>query len=345
MKKAGNVILGIAKVLLILCLCFILVYVVMASMNGNMTNGFNVKKGYYGVNPTWLDDADETVIDDIYARLDVDGTFMTAYNIYRKACEKLMLTKAYGVRAKSSISVEAAGLSLTCASNRTEQYKIAGTPMLNANQKTFASYVNTIYITDVSDPALSGVLKAAVQFATRGYSDGESNYIQKGKLEAMDGEEEVITWNEKYSPDNPSVTRTYEDDEIRDKCNFVITPDTIIPESVSIDREYDEKAQSYLYHITMDLDCEDSGVDSATYYEVKAISDLLGSNMKSLTYSQLKIDMTLYGNGYLMTWDTVQEWTLTYALSFLQMSGKALNIKNEMFSYDAKECEVINFTK
>ena len=67
--------------------------------------------------------------------------------------------------------------------------------------------------------------------------------------------------------------------------------------------------------------------------------------MKSLTYSQLKIDMTLYGNGYLMTWDTVQEWTLTYALGFLQMSGTALNIKNEMFSYNAQECEVIDFTK
>ncbi len=67
--------------------------------------------------------------------------------------------------------------------------------------------------------------------------------------------------------------------------------------------------------------------------------------MKSLTYSQLKIDMTLYGNDYLMTWDTVQEWTLTYALGLLQMSGTALNIKNEMFSYNAQECEVIDFTK
>ena len=95
----------------------------------------------------------------------------------------------------------------------------------------------------------------------------------------------------------------------------------------------------------MNLNCENSGVDSATYYEVKAISDLLGSNMKSLTYSQLKIDMTLYGNGYLMTWDTVQEWTLTYALGLLQMSGTALNIKNETFSYNAQECEVIDFTK
>lgn len=345
MKKACSVILVIAKTLIILCLCFILVYVAMASMNGNMTNGFNVKRESYGENPTWLADADETVIDDIYARLDTDGTFMTAYNIYRKACEKLMLTKSYGVRAKSSIAVEAAGLSLTCASNRTEQYKIAGTPTLNANQKTFSSYVNTIYITDVSDPALSGVLKEAVQFATRGYSDGESSYIQKGKLETMDGEEEVITWNETYSPDNPSVTRTYEDDEIRDKCNFVITPDTIIPESVSIDRTYDEEAKSYLYHITMDLKCEDSGVDSATYYEVKAISDLLGRNMKSLVYSQLKIDMTLYGNGYLMTWDTVQKWTLTYALRIFQMSGTALSTKKEMFSYKESECKVINFTK
>ncbi|MGN1042866.1 MAG: hypothetical protein ACI4SK_05230, partial [Christensenellales bacterium] len=230
-------------------------------------------------------------------------------------------------------------------SNRTEQYMVAGTPALNANQKVYSSYVNTIYITQVSNPALEGILKSAVQFATRGYSDGTEDYVQKGSLSAMDGEDEVIEWNKNFEVEKPSAKRTYADDEIRDKCNFVVTKDTIVPESVVIEREYDAQAKGYLYHVSMDLDCTDESENGATYYEAKAIKDLLGSNMKSLVYSQLKIDMTLYSNGYLMTWDTVQEWTLNYSVAFLSAEGTALNKKCEVFSYQPDECKVVDFTK
>lgn len=344
MKKAFNVVFNIVKILLIIFLCFEICYLCMAAMDEAMENRFRTDGGYYGKNPVWLADSADTVIDDIYANIDTVGAETTAYNIYRKACEKLMLVPAYGLRAKCDIDVTSGDISLTCASNRTEQYKVAATPVLNANQKVYSSYTNTIYITDANDAAMATLLKGAVQFATRGYSDGENSYIQKGDIEAMDGEEEVITWKTSYEPDTPSASRTYTDDAIRDKCNFIITPDTIVPGSVEIKKEQDEDGAD-LYHITMDLDCTDDSENGATYYEVKAIKDLLGKNMKSLVYSQLKIDMTIYSNGYLKYWDTIQEWTLKYEVGLFKLSGTAVNNKHEVFSYDAKECEVVNFTE
>jgi len=345
MKKAFAVICCIFKILIIIVLCLQVTYLCLAAMNVTTENGFVMNKSHYGENPLWLAGSADRPIDEIYDNSDAVGKVKTAYDMYVKACEKLMLTKAYGIRATSDIDVIALGLSLTCASNRTEQYEVAGTPVLNANQKVYSSYVNTVYITQVSDPGLESFLKSVVQIANRGYSDGTENYIQKGSLDNMDGEDEVITWNTDYKPENLTAQRVYKDDEIRDKCNFIVNMDTIIPESVVIEREYDDKAGMYLYHLSMNLYCDDDSENGATYYEAKAIKDLIGDRMKSLVYSQLKIDATLYSNGYFMTWDTAQEWTLTFKLLFSELSGTALNQKKEMFSYHPDDCEVVNFTK
>lgn len=307
-------------------------------------NNFETFTGNFGKNPDWLDDWQSTPIDDLYARIGEDGEFAVAYRIYLKACEKLMLTPAYGVRATSSINVTAGKIQMEVGSNRTEQYRVAGTPTLNANQKVFSSYTNTIYVLDVSDDTLAALLKGLIQFADRGYSDGTNSYKQKGKLNMMENGEESIDWSTDYAPEEKSALRTYKDDEIREKCNFVITPDTILKDSVSIERELDEAENMYKYRIKMSLDCSDNSEGSATYYEAKAIGDVLGKNMKSLVYSKMDIDMTLYSNGYLMTWDTVQEWTLKYDIVISTLSGTALNKKYEVFSYDPRDCEVVDFT-
>ncbi len=346
MKKAVNVIVGIIKVLIVLALCFVVIYVGLTTLDTDIENSFNINKGYFGVNPSWLSDANSTVIDEIYNMREENGDFLTAYNIYLEACKKLMLVPAYGIRAKCDIDVSAIGIDLTCSSNRTEQYKVAGVPELNANQQVYSSYVNTIYISDVVglDHTLAGVLKSAIQFATRGYSDGTTDYKQDGKILAMDGDDEIIEWDAKFGLEDQTYKRRYEDDDIRDKCNFVVNEDTILPDSIVIDRDYDEEEGMYLYNVKMDLDCSNSDEGSAAYYEVAAIKDLLGKNMESLEYSQLRIEMSLYSNGYMIKWDTVQEWTLKYNLLFLSVEGTALNKKTEVFSYKEAECEVFDFT-
>ncbi len=332
------------KILLIIYLVFILGYFSVAIFNRKVDNTFRLEVGNYKKNPIWMPDKNDTIIDEIYATAETDGALSTAYNMYLAACKKLMLTKDYGIRATGLVDVSASNLKIDVITNRTEQYHVVNEPVLNANQKVLSSYTNTIYVTEVSDKALSSILIAAIQFADRGFADGTNYYKQKGKLERMDEQGENVVWKTDYSTEKPPL-RTYNDSDIREKCNFVITLDTIVADSVKIEREYDETYNSYLYHVSMDLDCTSHEEGSATYYESKAIKDLLGSNMKSLVYSQMKVDFTIYSNGYFITWNTVQEWTLEYSLSFLgSLSGTALNRKSEVFSYDKRECAVMDFT-
>lgn len=337
---------GIFKVLIIIVLIAMSVYLAVTIWDTDMQNNFVAKVGNYGVNPDWLPDGKSNDIDLLYDKIATDGEFAVAYAIYRKACEKLMLVQQYGVRAVSSIDVDAIGVQMEVASNRTEQYRVAGTPMLNANQKVFSSYTNTIYVIDVNNEFLGGLLKPTIQFADRGYSDGANAYKQKGKLSVMEGDNEVIEWAKDYGPEEQTAARTYEDGDIKEKCNFIFTPETILKDSVIIEREYDEKYDAFKYRIRLSLDCSDNSEGSATYYEAKAIGDVLGKNMKSLVYNKLDIDMTMYSNGYLLSWDTVQEWTLTYSIPIVgSLSGTALNTKKEVLSYDARDCEVVDFTK
>ena len=314
----------------------------MAVFNLNIDNKFNIEKGHYGKNPTWLDDADSTEVDTIFANLSSQSEDDLAYAIYRLGCQKLMLSKTYGVRASSNIRAKAGELIIDVASNRTEQYEVAGTPVLNANQKVYSSYTNTIYVIDLNDDALAGVLKNVIQFADRGYADGTNSYKQKGKLSIMDDEEEVVDWASDYEVVDTSGDRKYKDDDIREKCNFIITPSTILPGSSKVTRE--EKDGSYLYTVKFSLDCSDYSEGSATYYEVKALKDTLGSNMRSLDYTKLDIEFTIGSNGYMRSWHSLQEWTLLYSVIGLKLEGTATFDKSELFSYYAPECQVYDFT-
>lgn len=350
MKKALKVIITIFKVIIILALIAELVYLSMAVFNIQVDNKFHLQKGRYGANPTWVHDAESVEADEIYASLSSSNQDEIAYELYLLGCKKLMLSQNYGVRATSAIRAKSGGYIIDVASNRTEQYEVAGTPVLNANQKVYSSYTNTIYVIDINDDALAGVLKNVIQFADRGYSDGQNSYKQKGKLtvttDESDGEnEETIAWAEDYAPQDTSGDRKYKDDDIREKCNFIITKDTILPGSASIEKVSDEKSSDYVYKVKFSLDCSDHSEGSATYYEVKALKDTLGSNMKSITYTQLDIEFTIGGNGYMRSWHSLQEWTLLYAVSILKLEGTATFDKSELFSYYAPECEVVNFTK
>lgn len=334
------------KIITIIILCAILIYISVAASSKKVDNKFYLvpRNTNYGENPIWMSDGKDDPVNDIYDQIDQIGMVQASYNMYQLACKKLMLSKAYGLRANSSIKVKAIDLTVDVLSNRIEAYKVVDTPVLNANQKVESSYQNTVYITKVSDPFLSGVLQKAVQIANRGYFDGDNRFIQSGKLSPMEDGGEVIEWATNYDDEKLTAERTYKDDEIREKCNFIINDSTIL-NNAEITREYDEDEKMYFYTINIELDCTDSQTEgAATYYEAKAIGDILGDNMKSLIYSQMKITMTMYENGYLINWNSTQEWTLSYKVAIFAATGVALSEKNEVFTYDPRDCEVVNFT-
>lgn len=349
MNKFLKVLMNISKILTIIVLCFILTYICFAASDQVVDNKFYLvpRNTNYGENPVWASNGSTSSINDIYNSIDEIGSKRAAYEMYIQACKNLMLSNNYGIRSSANVHVDSPTMNISCdvIVNRVENYHVVGTPALNANQAMETSDQQTIYMVEVSNQGIAGILKSVVQIANRVYTIDGTSYKQSGNLSAMDDGGEVIEWSTDYAPEEVSAKRTYADTDIREKCNFIINLDTMLDTAV-ITREYDEDEEMYFYSIDIQLDCAGSGDEgSATYYEYKAIFDLLGKNMKSLIYSKLNFHMTMYENGYFINWEQVEEWTVTYGVSFMEATGTALSSKAEVFTYAPLDCEVVNFTK
>lgn len=342
MKKFLRVVEVIFKVIAIIVLLVLTVYLALCSYDVSVDNSFTLSKGSYGKNPIWLSDGNATTVDDIYEKSE-GNDYLATYKIYELVCKKLMLSKAYGSRAKSVIQAwvgesygDKNGLSVDVTNNSSHQYLVAGEPELNANQKVYKSYTNSIYLTDCSNDGFKGILKAAVQFADRGYSDGVKSYKQKGTLKVMDDGDEIFDWNGDVTESEATASRIYKDTDLRDIDNFITNKDTILADSCRIKREYDENYSMYKYTINYKLDCSSSDEGCATYYEVSAVKDMLGGFMKEMSYDSLEVELQLYSNGYLLRRSLVQNWTVT--VNFLNFTGHAKSSLDELYNYKANEC-------
>lgn len=345
MEKFWKIISTIVKIILIVALSLSTVYLALCSYDVQVDNSFTVRKGSFAKNPIWLEDGEETPVDTIYDSYADDKAEMT-YQIYELICKKFMLSPVYGSRAKSYIKAwtgdsydDPEGIAVNVTNNNAHQCKTVGTPELNANQKRLSSYTNSIYLTDCSVDAMKGALKEIIQFADRGYSDGNKAYKQKGKLSFMEDGDEVFDWNGEVKLDNATAKRVYEDDDIRDIDSFIVNRDTILPDSCEVERVFDAEYKMNKYTVRFSLDCSDVGEGCATYYEVSAVKDLLGSFMKGLYYDRLDIEMQLYANGYLLERRLVQDWTVT--VNFFSLKGHASSELEEVFNYKANECRIV----
>jgi len=349
MKKIIEIIFNIIKIILIIALLFEAVFLGLCVIDKTVDNSFLLKKGSYAVNPIWLADGKDAPIDEIYAGLDDKNAVEKTYDIYRYVCTKLMLTKVYCTRAKSMIhawvgdSYENASISADVSNNTSHQYEIAGVPTLNANQKLYHSYTNSVYLTGTNDESLTKVLSGIIQFGNRYYSDGSKTYIQKGQLSVIEDGDEIFDWKEDFAEDKATAVRTYKDSDIRDLDNFIVSKETIIPESCTIRRVYSDEYSMYKYTVNFSLDCISTDENSATYYEVSSIKDLLGGFMKSLRYDRLDIKLELYSNGYLLSRNLVQNWTIT--VNLFNLSGHAESELTEVYNYRQSECKIVNFTE
>ena len=76
----------------------------------------------------------------------------------------------------------------------------------------------------------------------------------------------------------------------------------------------------------------------------EAIKRKMG-NAESFTYNYLKVNFTVYENGYFTYWATHQKYSLAYAVikGYLAIDIAAEMDSRSYLSYDSNECKVDNF--
>ncbi|HHU43244.1 MAG: hypothetical protein QM214_01955 [Bacillota bacterium] len=338
----------ILATLLIIAIVFLSAYMVVAgSPQHYQEDGFQIGIGNFGVNPVWMPDASSKELNGIFAQMEQKGALNTAYEMYVTACKKLNLSPKYSIRAIGNITTNAAwgdvAAMVKVNSNRLESYKVLGQPSLNANQPRIFSNMDINYpVESEGESLLVTIIQATAVESIRAYFDGEYVYEQRTKdmKQNEDGEFEMV-WPNKYKVLEKDFERAYEDHELREKANFVINPDTIVPESVEIKVVNVNGVNRY--DIYFELDCENTDLGSATYYEAEAIKRKMGQSQQ-FTFTYMDVFFSVYENGYMTHWTTNQQYRISQNLGPLgTVVINAHNYKREAISYDPEDCQIVNF--
>ena len=127
----------------------------------------------------------------------------------------------------------------------------------------------------------------------------------------------------------------------------IINPQTIIPSSVKISEEYgsDLNGRDLKYYVVdfeVDTVTNRGTEQSATYYAEQLylanapldFLDQLGGY--SLYYSELKVKMTVFQNGYIRTWETDETWIMQANVTAVDASCTltSKNFSTEAYCYD-----------
>lgn len=309
---------------------------------------FDIRTGKFGINPTWMRDGDSRVVAEILARADLttdSGRLDAAYEIYTLALERLALAEGYGSRIKTVIGFSQPGMAQGVVDTaQIINVRKIGTPSLSANQPFEYYYQNVIAVKELEASSnIKGVMEGMINKGIREYSDGTDVYAQTGSDPYMDVDGGGANWRNAQVKSHPFGTgiRTYGDGELREKSNYIINPDTVIPESVKIENATSADG-SAAYKITFGIDCGDSGEDSAVYYESKSIVDVMGSSL-TLKGVSAEVSMLVLQNGYITEWETRSEWDTTFNLRFIKLQGSSTLTSKETVSYDLDETEVIDY--
>ena len=174
---------------------------------------------------------------------------------------------------------------------------------------------------------------------TANFSDKKSSYSKK-TMEEVEAENTFQrqygeTWGDIYG-----LTA-------RDTSIHIINPDTIIGSSVEISKQTGsglEGGNVDYYSVKFEVDTETGRgtPESATYYAERlyisqapqAFLDYLEGYQ--MYYSELKVEMTVFENGYLRTWGTDETWVMngSVALVGIQAELSSQNRSTEAFCYD-----------
>jgi hypothetical protein len=147
------------------------------------------------------------------------------------------------------------------------------------------------------------------------------------------------------------ITRIYGDDwgdsyglEAKDLSIHVVNLSTIIPESVEITKETGADTAGNTveyYRVKFELDTlTGRGTpDSATYYaeqlyQSQAPQEFTGYLQNyHLYYNSLKVEMTVFTNGYFRTWGTEEQWEMGGSVDLVSASASIISDNSSMEAY------------
>lgn len=131
----------------------------------------------------------------------------------------------------------------------------------------------------------------------------------------------------------------------KDLSIHVINPNTIIPSSVVITKNIGSDVNGDnidYYSVAFDVETVTGRgtPESATYYAEQlylsqaptAFTDFLSGY--NLYYSDLKVEMTVFENGYIRTWGTDETWVMSGNISEISAVVTSQNDSTEAFCYD-----------
>ncbi len=356
MKSIFKKIFNISKVLFIFGLIFLIVFVVLNGTDSEapvLSAALDINLGNFGQNPTWLDDANNTDATAIFASADMStnqGKIDAAYSLYTLSLTRLALVDKYASRAAGEMSfsmdkLAAGGNTRTCIIRNFEKI---GTPTLDPNQKYKYDYQNYVVFLGANEGTASFIevaLNAANNKAIREYCDGTTIYGNTGANPIITADEGSAIWDKTVTQSavtaSPSY-RNYNSDELREISNFVINPDTIDGNTITI-KEKVEDSTKY-YEISFNLICQkddSTTVGSAVYYEAQ--STMSTTSGLKLDYTSVAVTMTVCENGYMTHFSTTSNSTVIFGAGVMELPGKSVIKFSEAYSYDPKEVNVVDF--
>lgn len=309
---------------------------------------FDIKIGKFGKNPSWMKEGDSRAVADILSQADLStalGKLDAALEIYTLALERLALCEGYGSRVKNVIEFSQPGMAEGIVDTAMiRNVRKIGAPTLSANQPFEYYYQNVIAVNKLeASSTIKGIMEGMINKGVREYCDGSTVFSQTGTDPYMNGDGGGANWKSGQPAAFAFGTgvRTYRDDELREKSNYIINADTVIPESVEIERTVtDDGAEAY--RLSFGIKCGDGGEDSPVFYEAKSIIDVMGSNL-TLKGVEASVSMVVGVNGYITQWDTKSKWDTTFGLGFIKLQGGSTLTSCETVSYDLAETEVKDY--
>ena len=210
------------------------------------------------------------------------------------------------------------------------------------------------------------LINGLLPFARRGIDTPEQSITWNGDSKSSVITTEGVTGKFKDNQDSYTVKtadqveaeakylRPYGDDwyddyglSAHDISTHIINTDTIIPESVEIEEFWGEdingkKLKCYGVNFEIDTVTNRGTEQSATYYAEQLylanapldFLDQLGGY--KLYYSELKIRMTIFENGYMRTWETDETWVMSANIDIVGATCTltSRNFSDEAYCYD-----------
>lgn len=350
MRKIVKEAFALFKALFAIGMIYLIVFFVTNGMSVPVRydGEFDIKSGKFGKNPSWMREGDSRAVADILARADLmtsEGKLDAALEIYNLALERLALCEGYGSRVKSVIEFSQPGMAEgTVDTAQIRNVRKIGAPTLSANQPFEYYYQNVIAVNKLEAAStIKGIMEGMINKGVREYCDGRTVFAQTGTDPYMNRDGGGANWktDRTDSFDFGTGIRTYNDDELREKSNYIINRDTVIADSIKIEPVSLED-EGEAYRISFGINCGDGGENSPVFYEAKSIIDVMGSSL-TLKGVQASVAMVVGVNGYITQWETQSKWDTTFGLGFIKLQGASMLTSCETVSYDLTETEVTDY--